>query len=125
MRLATEEELSYKTKSRAVRLLSLATSQIANPMEFGWDSVIKIYPSSKICFLYSFHNKEQTASVKNNEVMRAITVIISTNFSPSISTRNVPYMYLKIMKKKRINATKKKGVKHQNIIFAILFSLWI
>jgi hypothetical protein len=29
------------------------------------------------------------------------------------------------MKKKRINATKKKGVKHQNIIFAILFSLWI
>jgi hypothetical protein len=26
----------------------------------------KIHPISKICFLYSFHKKEQTASVKNN-----------------------------------------------------------
>jgi hypothetical protein len=31
---------------------------------------------------------------------------------------------LKIIKKKRINSMKKKGVKHQNIIFAILFSSW-
>jgi hypothetical protein len=83
-----------------------------------------IYPISKICFLYSFHKKEQTASVKNKEVMIAITVIISAIFFPSIRNRNVPYMYLKIIKKKRINAAKKKGVQDQNIIFAILFSLW-
>jgi hypothetical protein len=57
--------------------------------------------------------------------MRAIAVIISAYFFPSIKMRKVPYIYLKIMKKKRINAAKKKGVKHQNIIFAILFSLWI
>jgi hypothetical protein len=83
-----------------------------------------IYPISKICFLYSFHNKEQTASVKNNEVIIAITMIIPAKFFPSISNRNVPYIYLKIIKKKRINAAKKKGIKHQNIILAILFSLW-
>jgi len=62
--------------------------------------------------------------VKNNAVMIAITVIISPYFFPIIRRRIVPYMKLKIIKKKRINAMKKKGVKHQNIIFAILFSLW-
>jgi len=30
-------------------------------------------------------------------------------------------IFMKIIKKKRINAMKKKGVKHQNVIFAILF----
>ena len=31
---------------------------------------------------------------------------------------------LMFLSEKRINAMKKKDVKHQNIIFAILFSLW-
>jgi len=77
---------------------------------------------SKICFLYWFHNIEQTATVKNNAVINAITVIISPYFFPNIKRKIVPYIKLKVIKKKRINAMKKKGVKHQNIIFAILFS---
>jgi hypothetical protein len=110
-----------RQSSVAIYISITSETTIKFPTQLSFGSII--YPISKICFLYSFHNKEQTASVKNNEVMRAITVIISANFFPSISNRNVPYMYLKIIKKKRINAAKKKGVQHQNIIFAILFSL--
>jgi hypothetical protein len=110
------------TSSPSGRLYPITSKdRVELPTRLSFGSMI--YPISKICFLYSFHNKEQTARVKNKEVMRAITVIISANFFPSISNRNVPYMYLKIIKKKRINAAKKKGVQHQNIILAILFSL--
>jgi hypothetical protein len=41
----------------------------------------------------------------------------------SMEMASASIIFMKIIKKKRINAMKKKGVKHQNIIFAILFSL--
>ena len=80
---------------------------------------------SKICFLYCFHSIEQTPTVKNNAVINAITVIISPYCFPNTRRRIVPYIKLKIIKKKRRNTAKKRGVKHQNIAFAVLFSLWI
>jgi hypothetical protein len=45
---------------------------------------------SKICFLYCFHNIEQTATVKNNAVINAIAVIISPYLCPNIKRRIVP-----------------------------------
>ncbi len=52
--------------------------------------VLKDIQLSKICFLYCFHNIEQTATVKNNAVKIAITVIISPYFFPNIKRKIVP-----------------------------------